>query len=381
MSNKLFAEFFAGIGLVHAGLATTGWKCEYANDIDTNKHQMYQHMFGESPYYHVGDIWNTNEVVIRIEKQIKLATASFPCVDLSVAGNRKGLAGKESGTFFGFIEVLRQLHSQNKEPSMILVENVMGFLTAHDGNDFNKACELLGDLGYWLDCFIVDAKYFTPQSRPRLFIVGCKQHAIPANAYKKSRNDDSTDWLNFIIAQTDIRVPKLVERLAKSNIPTGFFALPVPVLPNVNKGIDTVIDKVNGEWWPTEKITKHIDEMSESHRKTIKLLSQNNFLTSGTMYRRVRDGKSRTEIRTDGLAGCLRTPRGGSSKQMIFVAGDNQIKMRWMEPIEYASLQGIPDFPIKVGKTQALFGFGDAVCVPAIAWITKHYLEPIYLEL
>lgn len=78
------------------------------------------------------------------------------------------------------------------------------------------------------------------------------------------------------------------------------------------------------------------------------------------------------------LAGCLRTPRGGSSKQIVFVAGEGKIRMRWMNPREYARLQGCPDYPITVDRNEALWGFGDAVCVPVIGWIAENVLSQLF---
>lgn len=378
MPNKNFAEFFAGIGLVHAALQTSGWKCIYANDIDPKKHEMYEHKFGKSDYYHVGDVWNTEEVVSKIESPIQLATASFPCVDLSLAGNRKGLAGKESGTFYGFTKVLESLRQSSSEPGCVLIENVMGFLTAHDGEDFSAACQELSKMGYWIDSFTVDAKYFTPQSRPRLFIVGCLEEHLPARAIKHKSGDALSQWTQHTQHQEQLRTSKLISSLLELDLNTGLFSLPVENLPAENRNIQNIIDLFDGDWWADDKVKKHLSEMSEAHLETLNRLSRNKMCTSGTMYRRVRRGRSRTEIRTDGLAGCLRTPRGGSSKQMVFVAGQGEIKMRWMLPKEYAALQGVPDFPLSVGTTQALFGFGDAVCVPAVEWITQNYLEPIF---
>jgi len=381
MANKSFIEFFAGIGLVHLGLLPREWKCIYANDIDPKKHQMYEDMFGAAPYYHVADVWETEEVTSRIQENVVLATASFPCVDLSLAGNRKGLAGKESGTFYGFMRVIEELTKGGNAPSIILIENVMGFLTSHGGSDFKAACTALSDSGYWLDSFMIDAKHFTPQSRPRLFIVGCKKEALPADAIRRPADELSrsmSQWSMTIQDQQLLRPKKLVDQLLTLNLSTGLFCLKVNPMPNLEGSIDDIIDKTNGDWWTDEKINKHLNEMSEAHRDRLASLSKGKTLTAGTMYRRVRHGKSRTEIRTDGLAGCLRTPRGGSSRQMVFVAGRDKVRMRWMSATEYAHLQGAPEFPLNVGDNQALFGFGDAVCVPAITWIADNYIEPLY---
>jgi DNA (cytosine-5)-methyltransferase 1 len=49
-----------------------------------------------------------------------------------------------------------------------------------------------------------------------------------------------------------------------------------------------------------------------------------------------------------------------------------------MSAVEYARLQGAGDFKITVPPQQAMYEFGDAVCVPAIAWIDRHILTPVF---
>ena len=86
------------------------------------------------------------------------------------------------------------------------------------------------------------------------------------------------------------------------------------------------------------------------------------------------------ELRTDGIAGCLRTPRGGSGRQILFKAGKGEYHVRLLTPRECARLMGADNFKIKATTNQALFGFGDAVCVPAVRWITENYLNPVWNE-
>lgn len=107
--EKTFCEFFAGIGLVAEGLRPSGWRCVYANDIDPKKQQAYEARFGKSDHFHLGDVWNTDDVVKRIHDRPALMTASFPCIDLSLAGQQRGLDGEHSSTFFGFAKVLEAL--------------------------------------------------------------------------------------------------------------------------------------------------------------------------------------------------------------------------------------------------------------------------------
>jgi len=117
--------------------------------------------------------------------------------------------------------------------------------------------------------------------------------------------------------------------------------------------------------------------MHDRHRERVDAMIAAGETFVGTIYRRKRDGRTRAEVRFDGVAGCLRTPRGGSAKQIVIVAEAGRLRMRWMSAREYARLQGAPDFPLVDNTIQNLFGFGDAVCVPAVQWIDRHVLSPI----
>ena len=175
IAEKTFAEFFAGIGLMRIGLERAGWQIAFANDIDEDKWQMYRDHFGNTGEFIVGDV---HKIAASSVPAVGLATASFPCNDLSLAGARKGLAGEQSSAFWGFMEVLTKMGA--KRPPMVLLENVTGFLTSHDGNDFRDALLALNRLGYAVDAFIIDAGRFVPQSRQRLFVVGTRTASVSA---------------------------------------------------------------------------------------------------------------------------------------------------------------------------------------------------------
>ena len=173
--KKNFAEFFAGIGLMRIGLERAGWSIAFANDIDEDKWEMYRTHFGNTGKFAVGDI---HKLDVSMIPDVALATASFPCNDLSLAGARKGLAGEQSSAFWGFVNVLTELGL--RRPPMVLLENVAGFLTSNNGDDFRDALIALNRLGYAVDAFIVDAVRFVPQSRQRLFVVATKSKIISA---------------------------------------------------------------------------------------------------------------------------------------------------------------------------------------------------------
>ena len=118
--------------------------------------------------------------------------------------------------------------------------------------------------------------------------------------------------------------------------------------------------------------------MEQSHYERVARLMKGEKVSYRTFFRRRRRGAQRAEVRHDDLSGCLRTAVGGSGKQFLIEAGNGNIKMRTMTPREYARLQGVPEqYPITVNGVQALTGFGDAVCVPAITWIAHNVLNPL----
>jgi DNA (cytosine-5)-methyltransferase 1 len=168
LPGRTFAEFFAGIGLMRMGLEQEGWRAVFANDIAQDKFQMYRDHFSENDdHFLIGDIHELDAAQV---PTVGMATASFPCNDLSLAGMRKGLGGKQSSAYWGFVRILDQMG--DRRPPIVLLENVAGFLSSHGGRDFQAALESLNKLGYAVDAFIIDAARFVPQSRVRLFVVG-----------------------------------------------------------------------------------------------------------------------------------------------------------------------------------------------------------------
>jgi DNA (cytosine-5)-methyltransferase 1 len=366
-SRKTFAEYFAGIGLMRVGLEKEAWKIMLANDIDPQKEQMYRANFPDADaHFKPGDI---DSLLPSEIPEVTLATASFPCNDLSLAGSREGLEGKNSSAFWGFIRALER--TKTRLPSLILLENVTGFLTSHGGRDFEDAMFALNDLGYAVDPFILDAAWFVPQSRKRLFVVGVKT------------KESDTDGLYELPQETPIRPNALVQFiLTHPDIRWRIRKLPNP--PSRRLKLVSILEKLPDDsdcWWPKDRAEYLLGQMSPRHREMAdKMIAARNY-SYGTVFRRVRNGISMAELRTDGIAGCLRTPRGGSGRQILFKAGHGKYFVRLLTARECARLMGADDFIIDVPLNQALFGFGDAVCVPAIRWIAKNYLNQVWNKL
>jgi len=171
---KNFVEFFAGVGLVREGLTKTNWSCSWANDISSDKRETYVENFGGDDFW-LGDIWDIAKNSNIVPDDAFLYTASFPCTDLSVAGGRAGLAGKESGALNALIEILNNKKKQEKLPKVVLLENVRGFLTSHKGKDVEQTVKYFSELGYFIDIIEIDAIDFSAQSRPRVFLIAVEE--------------------------------------------------------------------------------------------------------------------------------------------------------------------------------------------------------------
>lgn len=361
------AEFFAGIGLVRLGLERAGWETVFANDIAEQKYEMYAQNFQDiETHFRLDDIHNLNGADI---PTITLATASFPCNDTSLAGGYRGLVGNHSSALWEFIRILREMGM--RRPPIILLENVFSFISSNGGQDITSVLCALNDLGYACDVFSVDAVHFVPQSRLRLFVVGVLQGQLV----------ETQNLALSARANPELRPQKIVD-LILNHPEIDWSIRELPPLPRRNLSLENILEDIphNSDlWWSRERTEYLRSQMSERHASIANQMTQADQYQYGTIFRRVRNKQTMAELRFDGIAGCLRTPRGGSGKQILFKAGRGQYFARLLTPRECGRLQGVPDsYRIEVVDTQAFFGFGDAVCVPVIEWIAENYLNPVF---
>lgn len=355
------AEFFAGIGLARLGMSKAGIDVVWSNDIAPTKHAMFERNFGTSDdhTFLVEDLGKVPRE--QLPENIDIAWASFPCTDLSIAGGRAGLhRGIASSTFWHFIKALSKLGSER--PPVIALENVTAFATSHSGQDIASAIRSLNGLGYSVDVLSIDARRFVPQSRPRLFLIGTS--APVANMTEPS----------------PLRPARLAPVFDDPSLVTHKMPTPEPP-PLLTDGLDAYLETLSEEdprWWSTDRVDAFVGSLSDLQSESFNMLRFGKTDTARTAYRRMRHGMPRWELRSDGIAGCLRTSSGGSSKQAIVFLGNGDVRIRWMTPREYASLMGAPDFPIDgVKEHHAYSGFGDAVCAPVVEWLSTNYLVPL----
>jgi DNA (cytosine-5)-methyltransferase 1 len=287
-----------------------------------------------------------------------LVWGSFPCQDLSVAGAGAGLAGQRSGSFW----------------SLIALENVLGTLSANGGADFTALCRAVAELGYDLGAVMMDASDFLPQSRPRLFIIAVRQGIMPPDAVVAS--GPQSPWHPPAIVTAYQRLPQRLQKHWR------WWAMPTPA-PRALKLADVIETGLPADNWDTPlKTNRLLLMMNETHLQKVALAKAQGGTVIGTIYKRTRveQGQKfqRAEVRFDDLAGCLRTPGGGSSLQHLLVVSPEAIRSRVMSPRETARLMGMRDsylLPEKAFEAYQLTG--DGVAVPVVRYLAKWLLEPI----
>lgn len=354
-------EFFAGIGLARMGLEKAGFRVAWANDYEPDKRAMYEAQFGGSGNhnYALGDIAAVQ--ASSLPRDASLAWASSPCTDLSLAGARAGLAGAQSGTFWHFIRLMEELGEDR--PEVAVLENVTGLATSHGGEDLAAAIRAFNELGYSVDVLSIDARRFLPQSRPRLFLVGAKN---PPEDVADPNSELRPDWLQAAYGD--------------KSLSTHRAALPDPPAP-LTEGLGGLVEEIplqDERWWDAGRTAAFVSSLSPAQLDRVATLKRSAGVKYRTAYRRTRNGVAVWEVRPDDISGCLRTARGGSSKQAVVRLGNKRLQVRWMTPLEYARLMGAGDYDLSAARNnQALFGFGDAVAVPAVTWLAENYLMPL----
>ncbi|MFO0968128.1 MAG: DNA (cytosine-5-)-methyltransferase [Gemmataceae bacterium] len=364
------AEFFAGIGLMRLGLEQAGWHTVWANDHDPMKRAFYRHNLVDEEV--TVDGRSIQDVPPRSVPRAGLISACFPCTDLSLAGAVRGLdAGPQSSAYLRFATILAELGA--RRPPFVILENVVGLIHSHAGKDFRLCLQRLADAGYRVDAVKIDAVHFVPQSRPRLFLMGVREDI----ALTPCRTPAEAD---------ELRPPQLLGFMREhADLPWGI--RPLPPLPERTLTLTDIledIDRADPVWWSAERVERLKNQVSRRHRALVDMLLEKEGVVWATAFRRMRHGRSMAELRFDGVAGCLRTPKGGSAKQILVRVDQEGWHVRLLTPRECARLMGAGDFRLDAPGTRgddALFGFGDAVCVPAVEWLVRHYVNPLMAEL
>lgn len=368
-----FYEFFAGGGMARIGLGSD-WHCEFANDISEMKAASYRCNFQmEERAFAQIDIKSLK--VKDIPGNADLVWGSFPCQDLSLAGNGEGLKGSRSGLIWQLLKITKELRKQGRPPKALVLENVTGLLSSNQGQDFYEILRALRKDGFFFGTLMMDAVHFLPQSRPRVFLVAVDSSQVAvAGQFSNGRKVSKYPW-------TTSRLDRLWKD-APRELRDNWIWWNVPAPPPRRSVLQNVIDPDCQVWDSHGYTEKLLNLMAPLHRRKIEVASSLGSEIIGTMYRRTRvmDGErsQRVEVRFDGISGCLRTPSGGSSRQRLLFVEGKKIRSRLISAREAARLMGVPeDYSLPKSYNDGYRLAGDGVAVPVVKWLSSKLLLPL----
>lgn len=366
-----YYEFFAGGGMARAGLGS-GWQCTFANEFDPKKAASYEANWGKGTLL-VRDVAEVKP--LDLPGVADLAWASFPCQDLSLAGSGAGLKGDRSGTFWPFWRLMEALGKRGRAPRVVVLENVCGALTSHGGKDFGSICTALSVSGYRFGAVVMDAVDFLPHSRPRLFIIGVIRGVEIPRALRGAIPEERWHSKALVNAQSSLN-PDLLSKWV-------WWTMPAPRPSNVTLA-DLLEDEPNGLPWHSAAETKRLlSMMSVINLAKVRAAKREGRRVVGAIYKRTRPNEhgvkvQRAEIRFDDISGCLRTPIGGSSRQVMMIVEGERVRSRLMSPRETARLMGLKDsYILPKSYNEGLHLTGDGLVVPVVRHLARHIVEPI----
>ena len=310
-----FIDLFAGIGGIRLAFQNNGGKCVFTSEWDSFAKKTYEANFGEVPF---GDITQVSEKEI---PDHDILLGGFPCQPFSIAGVSKknslgrqhGVLDKTQGTlFFDIARIIEQ-----KKPKVFMLENVKNLVSHDKKKTFKVITETLTELGYSIHHKVLDAKYYVPQHRERIIIVGFKK-----SVFKEKET----------------------------------FEFPEP--PNTELAIREILQKrVDAKYTLSDKLWKYLQEYKKKHQ------------AKGNGF-----GFGLTDLNGVSRTLSARYYKDGA-EILIPQRGKNP---RRLTPRECARIQGFPDkFIIPVSNNQAYKQFGNSVAMPLIQAVGKNIVKEL----
>lgn len=165
MKEIVVIELFAGIGGFVKGLIDAGFKIKehYFSEIDKHAIANYKYNFPNAKY-----IGSVTDISGRDFTGIDIITFGSPCQDFSIAGKGEGMGGQRSVLILEAIRLVTELR-----PPVFIWENVKGAFSSNAGADFWAILQAFANIGgYRLEWQLLNTKWFLPQNRERIYLVG-----------------------------------------------------------------------------------------------------------------------------------------------------------------------------------------------------------------
>jgi DNA (cytosine-5)-methyltransferase 1 len=211
-------SFFAGIGGFDIGFERAGIVPVYHCEKD-----VYCSSILKKHWPHAAHHDDVTDVDLNSLPQADVWCGGFPCQDVSVARGwlgREGLRGARSGLFYAFRNLI-----EARLPRVVVIENVTGLLSSHQGCDFHTVVRTLTALGYGVAWRVMNSRYFgSPQSRPRVFVcawlgnvklaVNALYESTPGHSATNERKGFITPSYN---SHTGVSVPEVAYCLAATS--------------------------------------------------------------------------------------------------------------------------------------------------------------------
>ena len=385
-------DLFSGIGGFSLGLKRVfDIKHSYFSEIDKYAIDVYKHNFKNSTY-----VKSVTDIRGRDLPRIDVITFGSPCQDFSLAGKRKGMDGERSSLITEAIRLIKECR-----PSFFIWENVKGTFSSNSGEDFWAIIQAFTNIGgYRLEWQLLNTKWFLPQNRERIYLVGCLGEGSGKQIFPITKNSKETNELQRQQANTCTLTTRyevggngsyIIEREldaqketavigytrdSKGKVTKRNLKQEANTLHSASGGGGNTDQYIIGDFRNDEGFRPRKD--GDSPCLATRRSSETDISTMPPILKAVQIGNSETfgNYEREGDAFTLRAsnPNG--------VRYNN--KIRRLTPIECERLQGFPDNWTKIGKelgdisdTQRYKMLGNAVTVDVVEAVAKKIKESL----
>ena len=321
-------SLFSGIGGFDLALKRNGVEIVGACEIDKHARQVYGKHFPGVKIHENATTIEPKEI-----PNHDIFCAGFPCQSFSIAGNREGFNDTRGTLFFEIQKIVEE-----KQPSILLLENVLGLLSHEKGRTFTTILDTLDALRFDVEWQVLNSKYFVPQNRERVFIVGHSRgkrarKIFPIGGDDKKNNGSQNKMIKKIGGYS--------HGYATGNIATTI---------------------LSGQAHATVMIERS-PALSCKHEQVI--LAWSKSTRDWGVESRIKVGEANTLNCGDGCR---------NQSTASFVLGDRRI--RRLTPLECERLQGFPDnWTEGHADTQRYKMCGNAITVPVVEYLVKELLR------